>query len=133
MKRWIIGAAAVLALAGCSGNASASSSKPTSSPSTTSSAYADAGALAAAIGCKGFSDDGSEQLFTKDAGSCILDGADIYVQVFVDNTDRDKWLQAAKQAAGGRYGVGNQWTIQTDSPQVLAMVVGLADGKFWPS
>lgn len=72
------------------------------------SAYSSASELAKKAGCSS-PESSSGQMFTTEGAEC--DG--IYAYLFADDTNRDKWLDAAKSAgAPGKFVVGPQWVVQ---------------------
>ena len=101
-----VGAAAILTLAGCSSS--------TSPGSTTANAPAPLtiAQVAAKAGCATTTP--SSEVGTKDGAMCTVNGHDLYLYTFADNTARDNWLKVGKAAGAlGSFHEGTSWVIQT--------------------
>lgn len=57
---------------------------------------------------------GSDELYVADGGTCRFRDADIAINGFEDNGDRDQWLEVA-DTFGGSTLVGDRWVIFTVS------------------
>lgn len=132
MKVWVLAAAVALGLAGCGGGSAAKTSNSTSSTTAANSTYGSVQALATAIGCEGFEKSDETTLYALEDGTCTIGEGTVYLSAFTDDTDRDNWLKVAKEAAGGRYAVGEKWVVTGDDQSALTAITNKVGGKLWP-
>lgn len=77
--------------------------------------YSSAADLAKAASCSGYQKDSEPEMFVQEQGNCQIDGKDVVVYVFADNTARDNWVKVAKAAgASGYIGEGSKWVLTSD-------------------
>lgn len=119
MKRLVLAVLAVLALAGCS---SGSHQATPAGPPTAQS-------IASKAGCTGWrADTAPLALYVSQSGTCLLNGAEITVDVFKDNAMRDRWLATAA-AFGGAFGHGDRWAISGADANAVHAGALAAGGK----
>lgn len=106
----------LLLLAGCSsgGSSGGSGGGSMSKPSD----------VASKVGCTGYHDESTEELYVQRYGTCTLEGTETRVYTFSDTTNRDNWLKVAR-GFGGTYAVKGRAIVTSDS----AAAVDTAAGK----
>jgi hypothetical protein len=124
MKRIIIAILALLAMAGCATEtdyAKDSATPSSAAPSVSTGAQFTMTSQEAATNaeCKGFTPDESLELYVKDSGRCVLNGAELHVLTFSTNEARDNYIRIAKQF-GGRYFYGDGLAVTSESPAVIS-------------
>ena len=72
-------------------------------------------AVADMIGCTGWSDT-SEERYVTEGGECDRDGLKLGVYYFVDEDDRDNYVEAGS-ASDGNYLIGDGWAV--DGPSAV--------------
>ena len=123
MRRLVVLAVAVLALAGCGG-----SKAPVSDTTTYGPTVYTAQQMMANAGCKGDATlDTQLELYVKESGTCTLDGQQISVDTFNNKAARDAYLKVA-ETFGGSYGEGDLWVIHGDDAATVAKAVASASG-----
>jgi len=70
--------------------------------------------LASAIGCTNLDQSGQSELYTRESGTCDLNGSTLDLATFSDSGTRDQWVNAAKQS-GGIFVVGDKWAVDADT------------------
>lgn len=117
MKRQALMIAVTLTLVGCSGGASAKS-------------YRSGADLAKAAGCSGYTKDDEPPMYTQESGKCTIDGKDVYLAIYADNTARDNALKLGKAAgASGYFGEGDKWDLQSDDKAAAEKGTKAAGGE----
>jgi hypothetical protein len=103
----LVGAVAVLALAGCS-----TSKAPTSDMTTYPPTVWTLQVVAQHARCVTMTP--TTEIGTKDAATCTVNGHDLYLYTFADDAARDNWLKVGKAAGAlGSFQEGTSWVIQT--------------------
>lgn len=119
--------AAILGTSACSSGGADRSSASVGSAADRS--YASGADLAKAAGCSGYAKQDA-QMYTQESGSCQIDGQDVYIATFADQTARDNYMKVAKAAgASGYFGEGAKWVLQSDDKAALEKGTKAAGGE----
>ena len=105
--------ALLLAACGGSGGGGSSSARPPKPAD-----------VAGKIGCSGYADDTTQEIYVQAVGKCSIGSDDsVRVLTFNDNTGRDAFVKIAK-GFGGNYAVGDRFAIEGSSSSI-----DVVDGK----
>lgn len=119
MKSWVI--PAVLAAAGLAGCGQQSSGEPEVLPTPQ--------AIAADIGCSGFTLRSTQGLDYWQMGTCQLDGSPLQVFTFKDPKGQRDFVEEKRPAGGTTYVTGKWWVVEAPSREVAGTVATRTGGQ----